>query len=168
MPDSSKIENNTGLPETATGKALAELLGITDRQVRNLADEGIVKRAGRGRYLLAESIRAVVAQAEKKASSAVDAEKASLIAARRRAIEIQNARNDGLLVPVEEVDFTLATVLGGIKSDLLGLAARVTRDMSLRRAIDAEVIRILNASAKRAKDHAATAEAALADADDET
>ena len=36
---------------------LAVLLGITDRHVRNLANEGIIKKTEKGKYLFLESIQ---------------------------------------------------------------------------------------------------------------
>lgn len=167
MPETQDKQTNLHLSETAGGKELAALLGITDRQVRNLADEGVAKRAGRGRYLLGESIRAVIAQAEKRASSALDAEKAALMAARRQETEMRIAEKRGELVPREEVDFTLSTVIGGMKSDLMSLPARVSRDVSIRRAIEAEIARILNSAAARMRSRGAEIAAVIDAATDE-
>ena len=36
---------------------LAKLLGITDRHLRNLANEGIIKKTEKGKYLFFESVQ---------------------------------------------------------------------------------------------------------------
>lgn len=46
----------TELPETVSGPALAALFGVSDRHIRNLADAGILRKAARGEYPLAENI----------------------------------------------------------------------------------------------------------------
>lgn len=42
---------------TVNASVLGELLGVTDRRIRQLAEEGILIRAAKGRYKLAESIK---------------------------------------------------------------------------------------------------------------
>lgn len=42
---------------TVSSKVLGEVLGITDRTVRHLADEGILVRSRHGKYLLMESVK---------------------------------------------------------------------------------------------------------------
>ena len=39
---------------------LAKLLGITDRHLRNLANEGVIKKTEKGKYLLLESVRGYI------------------------------------------------------------------------------------------------------------
>ena len=45
---------------------LAKLLGITDRHLRNLANEGIIKKTEKGKYLLLESVRGYIEYMESK------------------------------------------------------------------------------------------------------
>lgn len=53
--ESKKVENINDI--TVSAKVLAECIGVGDRMVRYLADEGIVKRNSHGRYLLLESVK---------------------------------------------------------------------------------------------------------------
>ena len=45
---------------------LAKLLGITDRHLRNLANEGVIKKTEKGKYLLLESVRGYIEYIESK------------------------------------------------------------------------------------------------------
>ena len=42
---------------TVSSKVLSEIIGVSDRRVRQLGEEGIFVRAAKGRYKLAESVR---------------------------------------------------------------------------------------------------------------
>lgn len=53
--DTQKIDDISDV--VVSSKVLAKITGISDRQVRNLADQGIFKRNSHGRYLLMESLR---------------------------------------------------------------------------------------------------------------
>ena len=68
---------------------LAECFRITDRQVRRLAEEGVVVKDARGRYRLAESVQGFLAHALAGQSSAN--EPADLIEARRQLL-VEQAR----------------------------------------------------------------------------
>lgn len=51
---------------------LAKLLGITDRHLRNLANEGIIKKTEKGKYLFFESIQGYIEYIESKNDADVD------------------------------------------------------------------------------------------------
>lgn len=55
MADKKEIEDLADI--TVSQKVLAECLGVGDRMVRHLAEQGIVKRNSHGRYLLLSSIK---------------------------------------------------------------------------------------------------------------
>lgn len=55
VSESKKVEDISDI--TVSAKVLAECIGVGDRMVRYLADEGIVKRNSHGRYLLLESVK---------------------------------------------------------------------------------------------------------------
>lgn len=55
MADTQKVNDIQDI--TVSSKVLAECIGVGDRMIRYLADEGIVKRNGHGRYLLLESVK---------------------------------------------------------------------------------------------------------------
>lgn len=55
MADSAKVTDVSAV--TVSAKVLANIIGVGGRQVRNLADEGILVRNSHGRYLLEKSVK---------------------------------------------------------------------------------------------------------------
>ena len=55
MSEDRNVTNISAVTVNAT--VLSELLGVSDRRVRQLAEEGILIRASKGRYKLAESMK---------------------------------------------------------------------------------------------------------------
>lgn len=53
--DSAKITNIDGI--TVSAGVLGELFGVSDRRIRQMAEEGIVTRAAKGRYKLVDSVK---------------------------------------------------------------------------------------------------------------
>lgn len=78
--------------------------------------------------------------------------------ARARQLEIENARRDGQLCELSEAIEFVDDVIGPLKSELQGFAARITRDLELRQKIEIEINGVL----ARASDRAAAEGAALA------
>jgi hypothetical protein len=69
--------------------------------------------------------------------------------AKQQEIELRLAEKSGSLVKVEEAERRMEKLVGVINERFNGLAARVTRDVSLRRKIDDEVNEALNAAANQ-------------------
>lgn len=55
MKDGKNVENISSVTVNAT--VLSDILGVSDRRIRQLAEEGILVRASKGRYKLIESIK---------------------------------------------------------------------------------------------------------------
>lgn len=55
MSEEHKVTDITSVSVSA--KVMAELLGVGTRQVRNLAEEGILLRSSHGKYMLCESVK---------------------------------------------------------------------------------------------------------------
>lgn len=54
VSESKKVDDISAITVNAT--VLADIIGVTDRRVRGLAEEGILVRASKGRYKLKESL----------------------------------------------------------------------------------------------------------------
>lgn len=55
MADKKSLEDLSDI--TVSQTVLAECLGVSDRMIRHLAEDGIIKRNSRGRYLLLSSVK---------------------------------------------------------------------------------------------------------------
>lgn len=140
----------TAFPEEVTAEDLADLLGVTPKTVRNHADRGVVVRSGRGKYLLAESIRNLLADARKASrNNDLDKEQLALVREKRRAAELRNAQAEGELIELEEATAVLDEVIATFRVGLDGLPARITRDVSLRKQIRSEAEAMLVAASRK-------------------
>lgn len=132
------------LPETVTGRALGALTGLTDRQIRNLASEGVVVKADRGRYLLIASNTALLERAKSQGTDAISAARADYATAKAEAAKLANAEKRRELIPTEDVLAAIDIMIAKFRDELAGLPARFTRDMDLRRKLEAETHASLN------------------------
>lgn len=128
------------LPENVQIGVLARILGVTTRQARNQLETAGVKAVAWGQWPLAGSIRAIVAKArEAKEPDALAAARARAINAKARQTEIALARAERDLIPLEDAIAGMDELVGVTREVLIGLPARITRDLDLRRKIEAEV-----------------------------
>jgi hypothetical protein len=75
---------------TVTAKELGDVLDLTDRRIRQLAEEDVFQREGRGRYPLAASVLAYIAALETDENDELRKERIALMRAQRRRIELDN------------------------------------------------------------------------------
>lgn len=87
---------------TVTATEMGDVLGLTDRRVRQLAEEGVFDRVERGKYPLAASVQAYIAAQERDESDELRQERIALMKAQRRRIELDNAAREAT---VGEFDF---------------------------------------------------------------
>jgi biotin operon repressor len=89
---------------------LAECLGVTDRWIRKLRDDGFIQQVdGRG-YRLGEAIRGYARSLGTKKSATRDSEHSRLARAQAVKIEMENLRRRGELLPADMVFETLQAI----------------------------------------------------------
>lgn len=106
-----------------SARDLAAVLGLSDRQVRNLAAEGVVVPVTRGRYRLAESARRYIAS--QRRPDAVTELDRRIAESRLRSLQMQNAAREGKLIPYQEAEALMAETLGVVLAGLSSLPARI-------------------------------------------
>ena len=107
---------------------IAKLLDLSPRRVQNLANEGVIPRAERGRYELVPAVRGSIRYLRDRAIGSgalpVDAARGCrvrLIEAQAVAQEMENARVRGELLPREPVEQALSAVFGVIRNRILAI-----------------------------------------------
>ena len=126
--------------QTITVTQAAALLSRTPRWVQNLVAAGFIKKSERGSYSVVEVVRGAVAYYEdqiEKASKSAAASRAT--DARTREIELRIAEKRRDLIPREDAEQALEIVVGEVNKQFTGLPARITRDLGLRREIEAKL-----------------------------
>ena len=111
---------------------LAELFGVTDRYIRMLAKDEIVKKSGtRGKYLLAESIKGFIAFLRESSSVDVDLKEVKLKKETEKiakdidlkAIKISELKNE--LHSADIVRKVMTTMLTNLKGKLLAVPNKI-------------------------------------------
>ena len=110
---------------------IGELTGLTPRRVQQLAKEGVIPKASRGKYPLDESIQAYIRFLQEKVSHRDTSDiKREIALEELRARKDRNDENDGLRVPLEEVDALISAVAVQFGTMVGALGARLESDLA--------------------------------------
>lgn len=105
-----------------TSKVVADWLGLTERRIRQLRDEGVIEEQMPGLYDLRSTTRRYVAYL--RGGSLAD-ERARLTKAKREAAEMENDLRRGSLHKTEDIETGIKTMLLNIRSRFLSLPAKL-------------------------------------------
>lgn len=128
-----------------TTSQLADLLGLTERRVNQLASESVLNRVSPGKFDGATSIQSYIksisAKAESKAA-ALDADKelARLRKEQADALEMKNAITRRELIPAEDVEREWSDIVRKIRSGVLAMTSRIRGQISFLDATHGEII----------------------------
>ena len=138
------------LPETCSTDELAQLLGISDRQVRELAKDGTIVRTSRGQFDLLASVQQYAARLRDSASgrggetvqTTLATERARLAREKADAESMKNAKSRGDLLDAKEVERTWAEILRDVRSRMLAVPNRLQQRLAHLTANDTHEIDI--------------------------
>jgi phage terminase Nu1 subunit (DNA packaging protein) len=135
---------------------VGEILGLTGRRVRQLTEEGVMAKNGRGKYPVLASIKAYIKwlQAAQQRNAPSDAREA-VLHERARSLRLQNDEREHRLVDTEEVIAVLDEIVGIFRSEMDGLPARLTRDLDERKIVQEAVDAIGHRAADKLEQRAA-------------
>jgi hypothetical protein len=140
-----------------TAEQAARLLMVTDARIRQLVASGYIPKPARNTYPLVGVVQGYIRcikDDEKRQSKSVADN--GLKAARQREVEIRTAERERRLIDVAEHSDIVDEMAGMFVAGLSALPARVTKDMAMRRQIEAECDAIRNdlaaLAAKKARD----------------
>ena len=109
-----------------TSKAVAEWLGLTERRVRQLRDEGVKKEKSPGLYDMRKTVTRYILfirKGNKKAD--LNDERAMLTRAKREAADMENKVRRGELHSAEDIEKGIKTMCLNIRSRFLTLPAKL-------------------------------------------
>ena len=138
--------------DVSTGE-LAEILGIGERQVQSLAKKGVLSKLAHGRWAVGANVRAYLDHRIESEVSRVlrDPGEARVRDLRAQEIELRIEERSGALIAgaVNEAIDILTEIAGPLRSDMLSIPPRVTKDLSLRRVLENEILDVFGVAAKR-------------------
>jgi hypothetical protein len=140
---------------------LAEHLGLTRQRIGVLADaEHVIERLPTGRFDLDSARLAYLNWLRDPARRAARSEAASEHARMKtRLLALRIAEQEGRLMEVSETEELIDQMCALFRTGLGSLPARVTRDLQIRRAIDAAAFDIMTKIANVAEERAKVLEA---------
>jgi hypothetical protein len=119
---------------------IARLFEMTPERVRQLSKLGYISIPKRGYTTLVSAVRGYVRFLKEDARKETKTAAVSRVTdARAREVELRIAEKERELIPRDDANLALDLVVGEVNKQLTGLSARITRDVSLRRKIEAEV-----------------------------
>lgn len=131
---------------TVNSAALEKIIGVSDRRIRQLAEENIIVRAAKGRYKLMESITNYILTLKVSIEAAesdtpdgeldLDTEKAIHERVKRHISELKLKTMTGEVHKSEDVERVMTDMLVSIKTKLLSLPAKLAPILVSRNDID--------------------------------
>lgn len=156
---STKITDISAI--TVNSATLEKVIGVSDRRIRQLAEEGIIVRAAKGRYRLMDSIMNYIlslkVEMEASETAALDgeidleAEKAIHERVKRQISELKLQTMKGDLHKSEDVERVMTDMLVAVRTKLLSMPAKLAPRLAcrtdadyIRKAVNQEVLEALN------------------------
>lgn len=138
---------------------LARLLGITDRRVRQLTEQGVLSRQAEGDFIYPEAIEEYYAY-KYKSNEEVDymAEKALHEKTKRELAELELAKRRNEVHDAEDVQIVMVDMLTKLRSQLLGLPTKMAKLLAERDAsyIDAALTQEIEERLQELSDYSPT------------
>ena len=111
-------------------QAIAKLLKLSERRIQQLAKEGVIPKAERGKYDLIGSVQGYIDYLKAKVGGEFTAEevlnnKNKLLKAKAELAEIDKMKASGELIPKEEVKRTWLELVQKVKQKLLSIPNKV-------------------------------------------
>jgi phage terminase Nu1 subunit (DNA packaging protein) len=146
---------------TVSSTVLANLFGLTSRRIRQLENEGIIKKIARGKYSLQENIKSYITfiktSADLKENKTEDGkvdydeEHALLERRKREKIELELAAMRGTMHFSEDVQRVMNDMLSNFRAKVLALPSRVSPSLigidtiaDIQEILQGEVLDVLN------------------------
>jgi phage terminase Nu1 subunit (DNA packaging protein) len=116
---------------------LGNILGISERRVRQLAAEGKIPKPTRGKFDAPACVKAILEAARSdRPESALEKARARAIDARARTQEMKIAREERELIPFDDAVEAMELKMGAVNTALTTLPARFTRNLEIREQLD--------------------------------
>jgi phage terminase Nu1 subunit (DNA packaging protein) len=149
-------------------KQAAEVLGYSKPWIGKLVEDGFITKVAVGKYKLGNVVQGALAAAKQvKQSAPQSANKERVLKARADGMELKNKIDAKELIYQEDAFALLATVLGGLKTELIGLPAQVTRDPTIRKSVRDAIDGVLQRASDRCEKSAAKLRSGMLDMEDD-
>ena len=126
-----------------TSKAVAQWLGLTERRVRQLRDDGVIKEIQPGIYDLHSTVLKYISYLRGVGEVSLQTERMKLTAEKRKAAEMDNKLRSGGLHNGEDIERAIKTVNFNVRSRLLVIPAKLAPKLKETTLSQAEIFDML-------------------------
>lgn len=132
-------ENSGQQGEFITLEVAARLLMLSTERIRQLNKAGFIPMPKRGMTTIVGAVQGYIRYLRDEANKTSKSKAAEeAVSARAEEIRIKIAERKRDLIPIEEATLAMDLLVGRVVREMDGAAARITRDMTLRRQIEAD------------------------------
>lgn len=122
-----------------TSKVVAAWLGLSERRVRQLRDEGIIEERRPGLYDLQATVLKYINYQRSGSGTNLNDERALLTKAKREAAEMENKLREGSLIETADIEPRLKNMLLIFRSRILSLPAKLSPKLATMGGRQAEI-----------------------------
>ena len=126
-----------------TSKVVAAWLGLTERRVRQLRDEGVISETAPGLYDLQATVTKYIKYLGGADRESLNKERAKLTAAKREAAERENERQRGELHRTEDIEKGIKAMCLNIRSRFLALPAKLSPELAAKNGDQAGIFDVV-------------------------
>lgn len=129
-----------------TSKVVAQWIGLTERRVRQLRDEGVIEEYKPGLYDLQPTVLRYIRYVGGAGKESLTHERTMLTAAKRQAAEMENDLRRGDLHKTADIERGMKTMILNIRSRFLALPAKLSPVLASMSGNQTEIFDTLKAA----------------------
>lgn len=129
-----------------TSKVVAQWIGLTERRVRQLRDEGVIEEYKPGLYDLQPTVLRYIRYVGGAGKESLTHERTMLTAAKRQAAEMENDLRRGDLHKTADIERGIKTMILNIRSRFLALPAKLSPALASMGGNQTEIFDALKAA----------------------
>lgn len=129
-----------------TSKVVAQWIGLTERRVRQLRDEGVIEEYKPGLYDLQPTVLRYIRYVGGAGKESLTHERTMLTAAKRQAAEMENDLRRGDLHKTADIERGMKTMILNIRSRSLALPAKLSPALASMGGNQTEIFDTLKAA----------------------
>lgn len=149
-----------------TAKAVAAWLGLTDRRVRQLRDEGVLPETKPGLWELRPTVGRYIAFL-RKGSDDLNAERTRLTAEKRKAAERENRIQDGMVHKTEDIERAITALCLNVRGRMRSIPAKLASQLATLGGQREKIFDVMRQTIDEALEELSDPRAALAKAAEE-
>ena len=145
-----------------TSRVVAQWIGLTERRVRQLRDEGVIQETRQGLYDLQQTVLKYITYLGGTGKESLQTERMKLTAEKRKAAEMDNETRLGNLHNTEDIEKGIKALCLNVRSRMLIIPAKLSPTLAEMDGDQAAIFDILKDAVTEALEEMSSYSAAMA------